>query len=447
MAKILIKNAAIINQGRKFKGHVLLNNEIIERIYEDPLAGIINKATVLDATGKILIPGVIDDHVHFREPGLTHKADIASESRAAVAGGVTSFMDMPNTNPQTTTQDLLEEKYRIAERCSLANYSFYIGATNSNLKELLKTNPREVCGIKVFMGSSTGNMLVSNIDTLKGIYSQAPLLIAAHCEDEKTIMNNTGKYKKKYGQNLHVRYHPLIRDAEACYKSSSMAVELAAKYNSKLHILHVSAEKELELLEDGIPVTEKMITSEVSVHHLWFSDRDYEKLGTRIKCNPAIKSNNDKEALFEAMLRGKIDVIATDHAPHTIYEKNNSYFKAPSGLPMIQHSLTAMLEFYHQGRITLEQIVEKMCHSPAEIFQIERRGYIKEGYWADLVLLDINHKWEVKPENILYKCKWSPFEDIIFNSAVSHTFVNGNLVYREGSIIESSFGKRLLFNR
>jgi dihydroorotase len=447
MAKILIKNATIINQGRKFKGDVLLNNEIIEKIYEEPLAGIINEATVLDATGKILIPGVIDDHVHFREPGLTHKADIASESRAAVAGGITSFMDMPNTNPQATTQDLLEEKYRIAEKCSLANYSFYIGATNSNLKELLKTNPRRVCGIKIFMGSSTGNMLVSNTNTLRNIYSQAPLLIATHCEDEEIIINNTGRYKKKYGQNLHVSYHPKIRSAEACYKSSSMAVELAAKFNSKLHILHVSTEKELELLKNDIPVTEKRITSEVSVHHLWFSDRDYEKLGTRIKCNPAIKSNNDREALFKAMLSGKIDIIATDHAPHTIYEKNNSYFKAPSGLPMIQHSLTAMLEFYHQGRITIEQIVEKMCHSPADIFQIEKRGYIKEGYWADLVLLDVNHKWEVKPENILYKCKWSPFEDFIFNSAVSHTFVNGNLVYREGSFIGSSFGKRLLFNR
>jgi len=447
MKKILIKNASIINQGRKFRGDVLLNNEIIEKIYERPLTCNINEATIIDASNKILIPGVIDNHVHFREPGLTHKADIASESRAAVAGGVTSFMDMPNTNPQTTTQDFLEEKYRIAEKCSLANYSFYIGATDSNLKELLKTNPHEVCGIKIFMGCSTGNMFVNNINTLKDIYSRAHLIIAAHCEDEETIMNNTDKYRKKCGPNLHARYHPLIRNTEACYKSSSMAVELAAKYNSRLHILHVSTEKELELLNSGTPVTEKRITSEVSVHHLWFSDRDYEKLGTRIKCNPAIKSNNDKEALFEAMLIGKIDTIATDHAPHTIYEKNNPYFKAPSGIPMIQHSLTAMLEFYHRGRITLEHIVNKMCHTPADIFQIEKRGYIKEGYWADLVLLDIDHKWEVKPENILYKCKWSPFENIIFHSSVSHTFVNGNLVYQEGRIIESSFGKRLLFNR
>lgn len=447
MAKILIKNATVINEGRKFKGNVLINNEIIEKIYEGPLADNIHEGTVLDATDKILIPGVIDDHVHFREPGLTHKADIASESRAAVAGGVTSFMDMPNTNPQTITQELLEEKYRIAEKCSLANYSFYIGATDSNLKELLKTNPREVCGIKIFMGSSTGNMLVSNVNTLKDIYSQSGMVIAAHCEDEDTIVGNIEKYRTEHGQNIHVRYHPLIRNTEACYKSSSMAVELAKKYNARLHILHVSTGKELELFTDRITAAEKRITSEVSIHHLWFSDSDYETLGTRIKCNPAVKSNNDREALFQAMLEGKIDVIGTDHAPHTIYEKNNSYFKAASGLPMIQHSLIAMLEFYHRGRITLEQIVEKMCHAPADIFQVEKRGYIREGYWADLVLVDINHKWEVTSENILYKCKWSPFENLIFHSDVSHTFVNGNLVYKEGSIIECLPGRRLLFNR
>lgn len=448
MDKILIRNAVIINQGRKFKGDILLNNEIIEKISEGSLAAGTNEAAVLDATDKILIPGVIDVHVHFREPGLTHKADIASESRAAVAGGVTSFMDMPNTRPLATTQKLLEEKYRIAEKDSLANYSFYIGATDSNLKELLKTNPHEVCGIKIFMGSSTGNMLVSSIKTLKEIFSQAPLLIAVHCEDEEIIKNNVLKYSKKYGRNLHVKYHPLIRDTEACYRSSSLAVEMAVKYNSRLHILHVSTEKELELFDDNTPpASDKKITSEVSVHHLWFSDRDYEKLGTRIKCNPAIKSQNDREALFNAMLGGKIDIIATDHAPHTIYEKNNSYFEAPSGLPMIQHSLAAMLEFFHQGRITLEKIVEKMCHTPADIFKIERRGYIREGYYADLVLLDLNNEWEVKPENTLYKCKWSPLEHYIFKSAVSNTFVNGNLVYREGNFIESSKGKRLLFKR
>ena len=447
MAKILIKNATVINEGRKFKGNVLINNEIIEKIYEGPLADNIYEGTVLDATDKILIPGVIDDHVHFREPGLTHKADIASESRAAVAGGVTSFMDMPNTNPQTITQDLLEEKYRIAEKCSLANYSFYIGATDSNLKELLETNPREVCGIKIFMGSSTGNMLVSNVNTLKDIYSQSGVIIAAHCEDEDTIAGNIKKYRTEHGQNIHVRYHPSIRNTEACYRSSSMAVELAQKYNARLHILHVSTGKELELFSGRITAAEKRITSEVSIHHLWFSDSDYETLGTRIKCNPAVKSNNDREALFQAMLEGKIDVVGTDHAPHTIYEKNNSYFNAASGLPMIQHSLVAMLEFYHQGRITLEQIVEKMCHAPADIFQVEKRGYIREGYWADLVLVNVNHKWEVTSENILYKCKWSPFENLIFHSDVSHTFVNGNLVYDEGSIIDSFPGKRLLFNR
>ncbi|UCH14793.1 MAG: dihydroorotase [Bacteroidales bacterium] len=447
MAKILIRNATIINEGRKFKGNVLINNEIIEKIYEEPLADSIYEGTVIDAKDKILIPGVIDDHVHFREPGLTHKADIASESRASVAGGVTSFMDMPNTDPQTITQDLLEEKYRIAEKSSLANYSFYIGATDSNLKELLKINPREVCGIKIFMGSSTGNMLVSNVNTLKDIYSQSGVVIAAHCEDEDTIVRNIKKYKKEYGQNIHARYHPLIRSTEACYKSSSLAVKLALKYNTRLHILHVSTGKELKLFSGGIPAAEKRITSEVSIHHLWFSDSDYETLGTRIKCNPAIKSDNDREALFKAMLEGKIDVVGTDHAPHTIIEKNSSYFKAASGLPMIQHSLLAMLEFYHQGRITLEKIVEKMCHAPADIFQVEKRGYIREGYWADLVLVDINHKWEVTSENILYKCKWSPFENVIFHSDVSHTFVNGNLVYREGNIIESSPGKRLLFVR
>ncbi len=447
MAKILIKNATIINEGRKFKGSVLIGNGIIEKIYGEPLETEINEAAIIDAANKVLIPGVIDDHVHFREPGLTHKADIFSESRAAVAGGVTSFMDMPNTQPPATTRDLLDEKYRIASDSSLANFSFYIGATDINIKELLDINLREVCGIKIFMGSSTGNMLVSNFDVLREIYSQSPLLIAAHCEDEETILKNTARYRKKYGYNINVSCHPLIRNTEACYKSSSLAVELALKYDARLHILHVTTEKELELFSSSIPAKEKRITSEATVHHLWFSDRDYEKLGTKIKCNPSIKSNTDKDALFGALMSGKIDIIATDHAPHTIQEKNNPYIKAPSGIPMIQHSLPAMLEFYHQGRISLELIVEKMCHTPADIFQIEKRGYIKEGYWADLVLLDLNRKWTVTRENILYKCKWSPFENLNFNSAVSHTFVNGNLVYQEGSIIESSFGKRLLFNR
>ncbi len=447
MAKILIKDATIINEGRKFKGSVLISNGIIEKTFEEPLETEINEAAILNAANKVLIPGVIDDHVHFREPGLTSKADIFSESRAAVAGGVTSFMDMPNTKPPATTRAILDEKYRIAAVSSLANYSFYIGATESNIKELLDINPREVCGIKIFMGSSTGNMLVNNIEVLKEIYGQSPLLIAAHCEDEETILKNTAKYRKKYGQNINVSCHPLIRNTEACYKSSSMAVELALKYNARLHILHVTTEKELELFSSSIPAKEKRITSEVTVHHLWFSDRDYEKLGTKIKCNPSIKSNNDKDALFGALMSSKIDLIATDHAPHTIQEKNNPYIKAPSGIPMIQHSLPAMLEFHHQGRISLELIVEKMCHTPADIFQIEKRGYIKEGYWADLVLLDLNRKWTVSRENILYKCKWSPFESLNFNSAVSHTFVNGNLVYQEGSIIESSIGKRLLFNR
>ncbi len=447
MAKILIRDATIINEGRKYKGNVLINNEIIEKVYEGPIEDNISFATVIDASEKILVPGIIDVHVHFREPGFTYKADIASESRAAVAGGITSFMDMPNTNPKTTTQNLLDEKIRIAEKSSVANYSFYIGATNNNLEELLKINPREVCGIKIFMGASTGDMIVDNLAVLRDIFSQSDMLLAVHCEDEKTINNNLNHYKVQYGKNIPVKYHPLIRNADACYKSSAAAVELAAKYNSRLHISHVSTERELALFANNIPSKDKRITSEVCIHHLWFSDNDYNKYGTRIKWNPAIKSNKDKEALFKAILNGEIDLIATDHAPHTLDEKNNSYLKAPSGGPMIQHSLIAMLEFYHRGKISIENIINKMCHTPADIFQIEKRGYIKENYWADLLLIDLNYKWKVSPDNILYKCKWSPFENEIFHSAVSHTFVNGNLVYHDGKIIDSVLGKQLKFNR
>ena len=446
MAKILIKNATIINEGRKLKGNIILNGEIIEKIYEGPSSGSINIAAVIDAGDKIVIPGVIDDHVHFREPGFTHKADIASESKAAVAGGVTSYMDMPNTSPQTITQDLLKEKFSIAEKCSLANYSFYIGATDSNLKELLNTNPREVCGIKIFLGSSTGGMLVSN-NTLRDIFSESAMMIAAHCEDEEIIKNNLRKYRSEYKENIDIKFHPLIRSAEACYKASSQAVELALKYDARLHVLHVSTEKELELFSSNIPAADKRITSEVCIHHLLFDGNDYEKSGTRLKCNPAIKTVRDKEALFKALSDGKADLIGTDHAPHTLSEKSSSYLKAPSGMPMIQHSLAVMLEFYHKGMITIENIVNKMCHAPADIFRIDRRGYIREGYYADLVLIDLNHEWKVTPENILYKCKWSPLENITFHSAVSHTFVNGRLVYSEGKITDTAFGKRLVFNR
>lgn len=447
MAKILIRNATIINEGRKFKGDVLINNEIIEKVYEGSITDNIQYAKIIDASEKILVPGIIDAHVHFREPGLTHKGDIASESKAAVAGGITSFMDMPNTSPLTTTLNLIDEKKRIAEKCSMANYSFYMGATNDNLEELLNINPCEVCGIKIFMGASTGNMLVDNSDTLREIFSQSDILLAVHCEDEKTINDNLNYFRDKYGENIPVKYHPHIRNSDACYRSSSIAVELAEKYNSRLHILHVSTEKELELLNNKIPSKDKKITSEVCIHHLWFTDNDYNKYGTRIKWNPAIKTSKDKEALFKGLISGKIDVIATDHAPHTKEEKNNSYLKAPSGGPMIQHSMTAMLEFFHQGKIQLEQIIDKMCHTPADIFQVERRGYIRENYWADLLLIDLNHKWKVTPENIFYKCNWSPFENQVFHSAVTHTFVNGNLVYYDGKIIESAFGKQLKFNR
>ncbi len=447
MAKILIRDALIINENRKFKGSVVINNGLIERIYEGQASDNTQYAKIIEASDKILIPGVIDDHVHFREPGLTHKATIATESRAAVAGGVTSFMDMPNTIPQATTQTLVREKIKIAEKCSLANYSFYIGAADNNLEELLKTDPREVCGIKIFMGSSTGNMSVTDKDILKNIFSQSGILLAVHCEDEGIINNNLKRYKAEYGENIPVRYHPLIRNEDACYKSSYEAVELAAKYNSRLHVLHVSTEKELKLFAENIASGNKRITSEVCIHHLWFSDSDYDNYGTKIKWNPAIKSNSDKNALLKAMINGKIDVVATDHAPHTLEEKNNSYIKSPSGGPMVQHSLIAVLELHQQGLISLELIVNKMCHAPADIFQIERRGYIKENYYADLVLIDLNNEWKVEPENILYKCKWSPFENMLFHSAVTHTFVNGNIVYHNGEIIESALGKQLIFNR
>ncbi len=446
--KILIANATIINENKQFKGHVLINEGKIDTIYNSHVAtSDINYTKYIEGEGKLLIPGVIDDQVHFREPGLTHKAEIYTESKAAVAGGVTSFMEMPNTNPQTTTQEALQVKFNIANEKSLANYSFYIGATNDNIDELLKTDPKKVCGIKVFMGSSTGNMLVDKKESLQKIFSQTRLLVATHCEDEETIKKNSSIYKEKYGDDVPISCHPEIRSDEACYKSSSFAVELAKKHNTRLHVLHLSSAKELKLFDDQIPLKEKRITAEICVHHLWFDKDDYEKYGTRIKWNPAVKEKKDKEALFEGLLSNKLDVIATDHAPHTSEEKNNTYFKAPSGGPLVQHSLQTMLEFYRQGKISLEKIVEKMCHAPADVFDVKNRGYIRKGYWADLVLVDLSATQEVNKSNIYYKCGWSPFEGVTFHSKIAYTFVNGNLVYEDGKFNEEIKGMALEFER
>jgi dihydroorotase len=444
--KRLIKDATIINEGLKFRGSVLIDGEKIERVFPYAVPPDFNLSTVEihDASGLYLIPGVIDDQVHFREPGLTHKGDIASESRAAVAGGVTSFMEMPNTNPQTVTQELLEQKYQRAAEVSPANYSFYMGATNNNLDEVLKTDPTKVCGIKVFMGSSTGNMLVDDEKTLSEIFKNAPTLVATHCEDETTIQKNIEIARQRYGENVPVSRHNHIRSDEACYKSSSKAVELASKFNTRLHILHLSTAKEMSLFSSG-SVKKKTITAEVCVHHLWFDERDYISKGNFIKWNPAIKTVKDKEALWEALLSDKIDVIATDHAPHTREEKNNTYFKAPSGGPLVQHSLVAMLEMSNNGIITEEKVVQKMCHAPADLFRIDRRGYIREGYFADLVLINPNQSWEVSSCNILYKCGWSPFEGQEFSHKVVSTFVNGREVYKTGNIQDGIFGQRLQF--
>jgi len=443
MKSYLIKNALIVNEGKIVEGDILIKGERIEKTGSN----ITTDATVIDAAGKYLLPGVIDDQVHFREPGLTHKGDIYTESKAAVAGGVTSYMEMPNVVPQTTTQQLLEEKYQLGAAKSLANFSFYIGATNDNLTELLKINPQTVCGAKVFMGSSTGNMLVDNPTALEKLFSQSPLLIAAHCEDEKTIRKNNGSFRKIYGENVPVKYHPYIRSEEACYLSSSLAVSLAKKYNTRLHILHISTAKELSLFRNDIPLKEKKITAEACVHHLWFEENDYEELGTRIKWNPAIKSAMDRDAILNAVIDDRIDVIATDHAPHTWDEKQQSYFKCPSGGPLVQHSLVAMLELYHQKKISLEKIIHKMSHCVAECFQVKERGYIREGYYADLVLVDLNKPQTVSKENILYKCGWSPFEGVTFKSSVTHTFVNGHLAWQNGVFDETKKGMMMTFNR
>ena len=445
MSTILIKGATVVNEGISAPLDVLIKDGKIATVAQP---GTLNDANeIVDATGKYLIPGLIDDQVHFREPGLTHKADLTTESRAAVAGGITSFMEMPNTVPQSLTQQLLQDKYDRAAEVSVANYSFFMGASNHNLDEVLKTDARTVCGVKVFMGSSTGDMLVDDRTVLDGIFSECPSLIATHCEDEATVRANAKYYFDQYGDDIPIHLHPIIRSVEACYKSSSMAVELATKYNSRLHILHISSGKEVGLFRNDIPLTEKRITSEACVHHLWFCDEDYKKKGTFIKWNPAVKTAEDRAEILRGVLDNRIDVIATDHAPHTLEEKQNPYTKAPSGGPLVQHVLVALLEMHHQGKISLEKIVEKTSHAVAECFQIEKRGYIREGYWADLVLVDLDNPWMVEDNNILYKCGWSPFLGQTFKSKVISTWVNGNRVYNDGQLDESTRGQRILFDR
>ena len=444
MSSTLIRNALIINEGKIFLADVFIQNGLIAQIGQSLD---VQADESIDADGKYLMPGIIDDQVHFREPGLTHKGELYTESKAAVAGGITSFMEMPNTKPQTLTQELLEQKYQRAKEVSLANYSFFMGASNDNLEEVLKTDPKNVGAIKIFMGSSTGNMLVDDKSVLENIFEKSKMLIAVHCEDEATIQQNTAHYKSVYGEDVPIEMHPKIRSDEACYKSSSMAIELAKKHDTRLHVFHLSTAKEMELFRNDIPLEEKRITAEVCIHHLWFDDSQYADKGTHIKWNPAVKSKADKEAVFEALLDDRIDIIATDHAPHTLEEKNNTYFNAPSGGPLVQHALVAMLELYHQGKIRLEKIVEKMCHAPAICFQVENRGFIREGYAADLVLVEIDNPWEVNKDNILYKCAWSPFEGSTFKSRVTHTWVNGHLAYQNGSFDESQKGHRLTFDR
>ncbi len=446
MNTVLIKNAKIVNEGKIVEGDVLIENEWIVEI-ADNITPKSSNCQVIDAEGNYLMPGAIDDQVHFREPGLTHKGTIASESRAAVAGGITSFIEQPNTVPNAVTQELLEDKYQIAAKTSFANYSFMMGGTNDNLEEILKTNPRNVAGLKLFLGSSTGNMLVDNQEALEKIFSSTKMLIAVHCEDEGTIRANLEHYKAEFGEDIPVEYHHLIRSEEACYLSSSKAIELAKKTGARLHVFHLSTAKEMELFTNKIPLEEKQITAEVCIHHLWFTDADYKTKGNLIKWNPAVKTASDKDALWKALLDDRIDVIATDHAPHTLEEKQQVYTKAPSGGPLVQHAVVAMFEAYHQGKISIEKIVEKMCHNPAKIFKIEKRGFIKEGYYADLVLVNPAMPWNVKRENILAQCGWSPFEGYNFKSRITHTFVNGNLVYQNFKVNEKPFGKRLLFDR
>ncbi|WP_417443303.1 dihydroorotase [Joostella sp.] len=444
MQRTIIKNATIVNEFQVFEGDVLIEGEFIKKIGKDLSA---ENATVIDAKGKLLMPGIIDDQVHFREPGLTHKGNIASESRAAIAGGVTTFVEQPNTNPQTVTIEKLEEKMEIGKQTSFANYSFMFGGTNDNLEELKRLDKNACAGVKLFLGSSTGNMLVDNEEVIENIFSNTELVISAHCEDETTIKNNLEKYKAEFGDDIPLKYHPIIRSEEACYLSSSRAIELAKKTNARLHVFHVSTAKETNLFRNDIPLEEKRITAEVCTHHLWFSDVDYAEKGTFIKWNPAVKTAADRDGLWEALLDDRIDVLATDHAPHTLEEKQNIYTNAPSGGPLVQHTLAALLEKVKEGKISLEKLIQKMCHNPAILFNVEKRGYIREGYYADLVLVDRNSNWTVNKDNILYKCGWSPFEGTTFSAQVTHTFVNGNLAYQNGKISDKRNVKRLTFNR
>ncbi len=443
MATLLIKNAWIVNEHHVQEGDVFVQNGIIHRIGRHLQFAADH---VIDGQGKYLIPGVIDDQVHFREPGLTHKADLATESRAAIAGGITSYMEMPNTIPQTLTQELLEAKYQRAAEVSMANYSFFMGASNDNLEEVLKTDPEKVCGVKVFMGSSTGNMLVDDPDALDSIFKNVPMLVAVHCESEQVINRNLAFYQNQYKDHIPVSFHPNIRSVDACYQSSSQAVELAKKFGTRLHVLHISTAKELSLFQNDQALWDKQITAEVCIHHLWFSKRDYAEKGMLIKWNPAVKAESDREALLEALLDDRLDIIATDHAPHTLAEKDQPYTKAPSGGPMVQHALVAMLELAVRGLIPLEKVVEKMCHAPAVCFRLDNRGFIREGYYADLVLVDPDKPWTVSRDNILYKCGWSPLEGTTFRTKVSHTIVNGQLVYENGKFDDSVRGRRLRFD-
>ncbi|MFL9844559.1 dihydroorotase [Flavobacterium rhizosphaerae] len=446
MNRILIKNARIVNEGTIFEGDVFIEDEFIKEIAES-ISPKFPDVKIIDAEGSYLIPGAIDDQVHFREPGLTHKGTIESESRAAIAGGITSFIEQPNTVPNAVTQELLEQKYQIAAQSAYANYSFMMGGTNDNLEEVMKTNPENVAGIKLFLGSSTGNMLVDDEAVLEKIFSSTPMLIATHCEDEATIRQNLEKYKAEYGDDIPVKFHPEIRSAEACYISSSRAVALAKKTGARLHVFHISTAKELDLFTNKIPLEQKKITAEVCIHHLWFTDADYDKKGSLIKWNPAVKTAADRDALWKALLDDRIDVVATDHAPHTLEEKKNPYTSSPSGGPMVQHAVVAMFEAHHQGKISVEKIVEKMAHNPAKLFKVRNRGFIREGYYADLVIINPGLPWNVKKENILYKCGWSPFEQVNFKSRITHTFVNGQLVYNNFKVKDIRCGERLLFDR
>ena len=442
----LIKNAKIVNEGKIFEGDILIENNRIEAI-DSSISVKSADMIVIDAEGNYVLPGLIDDQVHFREPGLTHKANIESESKAAIAGGITSFIEMPNTKPQTTTIEKLEEKFTIAEKTSYANYSFMFGGTNDKLDEILKVDPKSVAGLKLFLGSSTGNMLVDDPEVLEEIFSSTDMVISVHCEDEATIRKNLEKYTDEYGDDIPMELHPIIRSEEACYLSSSKAIELAKKTGARLHIFHLSTGKETSLFTNKIPLKDKKITAEVCIHHLWFSDEDYKTKGSRIKWNPAVKTAKDRDKLWEALLDDRIDVLATDHAPHTNEEKNNPYTSAPSGGPLVQHALVALLEAHHKDKISIEKIVEKACHNPAILFDVEKRGYVKEGYFADLVIVDLNSPWTVNKSNILYKCGWSPFEGNTFKSRVTHTFVNGELVYNNFKVLDVKAGQRLTFNR